>query len=101
MRAALDRGAELEARDKHGVNAFLAACQLGHAEIIALLARAGCNTGAKDDDGARLGLKVGSEVHRTTAETVIMVARSRTITGAPQPPPFFETNELQSLENVR
>ena len=57
--------------------------------------------GAKDDDGARLGLKVGSEVHRTTAETVIMVARSRTITGAPQPPPFFETNELQSLENVR
>ena len=46
-----------EARDEHGYKytAFLAACLRGDAESIAALAKAGCDTTAKDNIG-RTGL---------------------------------------------
>eukprot|EP01047_Picozoa_sp_COSAG01_P033731 COSAG01_NODE_2496_length_7573_cov_15.650120_1_plen_1328_part_00 len=44
--------AELEARDEDGDTAFLLACSKGHAECIAALAKAGCDTAARSSDGS-------------------------------------------------
>ena len=45
------REAELEARNDEGLTAFLGACCNGHTECMAVLARAGCDTMTKDNDG--------------------------------------------------
>ena len=48
VQAVLDTGqAQLEATDEDGRTAFLLACHVGNAEVVALLARAGDNVTAK------------------------------------------------------
>ena len=52
LRAALAApDAELEAVDEGGFTAFLWACGRGHAECIAALAKADCDTAARSSDG--------------------------------------------------
>eukprot|EP01043_Picozoa_sp_COSAG02_P073918 COSAG02_NODE_14573_length_1258_cov_2.554789_1_plen_276_part_01 len=43
---------DFEGRNLHGDTPFLLACNQGHVDCMQLLARAGCNTGAKSSDGA-------------------------------------------------
>ena len=74
LQAVLDAGeAELEARNEDGYTAFLWACCKGHAECIALLAQAGCNTRAKNEKGST-GLILAAASGSATAVQAVLDA---------------------------
>ena len=63
---------QLEARDKDGDTAFLAACSTGDPECIAELIKAGCNTTAKNNKG-QTGLMEAAQSESAEAVRAVLL----------------------------